>query len=106
METKTPLSQRSATEYHCHTHGWWDAARESGCPTCVVELRRELSAARRDAERFPRFYVERFEWAMNKMGFDKADPHVMGELWCSIYQEAKAYLAALDSARNPAKGGQ
>lgn len=32
--------------YHCHAHGWWDAKVESGCPSCVVELRRELTALR------------------------------------------------------------
>jgi len=36
--------------YHCATHGWWDAKRESGCPDCVVQLRRELSAANERAE--------------------------------------------------------
>lgn len=35
------LVGRGVMDYHCATHGWWNAARESGCPECVVFLRRE-----------------------------------------------------------------
>jgi len=29
-------------EYDCKTHGRWDARRESGCPSCVGDMREEI----------------------------------------------------------------
>ena len=57
--------------------------------------RAEAAEARaREAEKFPAFYVARFDLAMKELGFDKPDPNVMGEVWCSIYEMAKTALAA------------
>lgn len=32
--------------YHCPTHGVWNAVKESGCPNCIKEMRHELKTDR------------------------------------------------------------
>jgi hypothetical protein len=48
-ELKRPFVLMSCTE-----HGPWDQMRESGCPMCVFEMRRDLSAADERAAAFER----------------------------------------------------
>ena len=39
--------------YGCIVHGDWDAKRESGCPQCVVAMRRQLERYRDEDIRKP-----------------------------------------------------
>jgi len=62
-----------------------------------MECHRKMEVAEdklREAEKFPAFYVARFDLAMKELGFDRPDPDVMGEVWCDIYEMAKAAIAA------------
>ena len=38
-DARPPLSD---FPYHCADHGWWSAKKESGCPTCVLEARKQI----------------------------------------------------------------
>lgn len=40
MTDKAPPA--SDHPYHCATHGWWSAIKESGCPACVRESRSRI----------------------------------------------------------------
>ena len=75
-------------KYHCATHGWWNAAQESGCPECVVFLRRE----NRELKRQIALIVER----VPAQAFNEAaafDYSIANKIRDRIEAELKAILA-------------
>lgn len=88
--------------YHCNNHGDWDATRESGCPRCVSEMRRELAAvkAERDALRVD---ADRLTWLDQQrqdiVDCDSyGDPVLIAHGW-GIQEQAMDIRTAIDAAR-------
>lgn len=53
---------KAAVYFECPDHGAYDPVREAGCPTCVVEMRREIAALKADKARAGVAWTHCDEW--------------------------------------------
>ena len=55
MSEKSGTRQPPASDilYHCATHGWWSARKKSGCPDCVVVMRKRIAELERELNARP-----------------------------------------------------
>lgn len=69
-DTPTPRPPASDHPYHCPTHGWWSAVKESGCPNCIVEARERIRKLERELAEAKKLSSQRSD------GWDKTLGHL------------------------------
>ena len=90
--------------YHCDEHGWWDAKRESGCPSCVVDARLKIALLERRCAKLEKD-AARYKWVRANM----EECETLFKEWLSqpAYEEAARALDttadAFLAAQEPSK---